>query len=119
MDAQVNHPKYWMPLVWAGSIVQRARKENRIPNDYMMLALIEQIDKFRGMAGGCLNYDWINIPMVYTQVKLNVIFTKKYILIILQNLFSGCDFGRILISSFYFNGKAVLRPTKELQRPRN
>ena len=69
MDAQVNHPKYWMPLVWAGSIVQRARKENRIPNDYMMLALIEQIDKFRGMAGGCLNYDWINIPMVYTQVK--------------------------------------------------
>ena len=28
----------------------RARKENRIANDYMMLALIEQIDKFRGLA---------------------------------------------------------------------
>ena len=38
-------------LVWAGSIVTRARKENRIANDYMMLALIEQIDKFRGLAG--------------------------------------------------------------------
>ena len=37
-------------LVWAGSIVTRARKENRIANDYMMLALIEQIDKFRGLA---------------------------------------------------------------------
>ena len=73
MDAQVNHPKYWMPLVWAGSIVQRARKENRIANDYMMLALIEQIDKFRGMAGGLLNHDWVNIPLVYTQV-LSIVF---------------------------------------------
>ena len=42
MDEDVSHhPKYWMPLVWAGSIVTRARKENRIANDYMMLALIE------------------------------------------------------------------------------
>ena len=74
MDAQVNHPKYWMPLVWAGSIVQRARKENRIANDYMMLALIEQIDKFRGMAGGLLNHDWVNIPLVYTQVNIRIFF---------------------------------------------
>ena len=77
MDAQVNHPKYWMPLVWAGSIVQRARKENRIANDYMMLALIQQIDKFRGMAGGLLNHDWVNIPLVYTQVNIRIFFRVK------------------------------------------
>ena len=55
--------------MWAGSIVIRARKENRIANDYMMISLIEQIDKFRTMAGGLLNHDWVNIPLVYTQVK--------------------------------------------------
>lgn len=76
MDRDVStHPKYWMPLVWAGSIVTRARKENRIANDYMMMALIEQIDKFRGMAGACLNYDWVCIPLVYTQVVTLAVYT--------------------------------------------
>jgi hypothetical protein len=70
MDESVNHPKYWMPLVWAGSIVTRARKENRIANDYMMIALIEQIDQFRAKAGSLINHDWVTIPLVYTQVRL-------------------------------------------------
>ena len=56
-------------------IVTRARKENRIANDYMMLALIEQIDKFRGLAGGLINHDWVTIPLVYTQVVTLAVYT--------------------------------------------
>jgi hypothetical protein len=70
-ESSLNHPKYWLPLVWAGSIVTRARKENRIKDDFAMKALIERIDTYRSLCGGLLNYDWINIPLVYTQVSFS------------------------------------------------
>ena len=75
MDNEVNHPKYWMPCVWAGAIVTRARKENRIANDYLMQALIDRIDQFRGMAGTMINQDWVTIPLVYTQVVTLAVYT--------------------------------------------
>jgi hypothetical protein len=67
-EGAISHPKYWLPLVWAGSIVTRARKENRIKDDFAQTTLIEKIDLYRGLCGGLLNYDWINLPLVYTQV---------------------------------------------------
>ena len=36
-----------MPLVWAGAIVTRARKEGRITSDYSSIQLLEKIDGFR------------------------------------------------------------------------
>ena len=68
MDEKASHPKYWMPLVWAGAIVTRARKEKRISNDYATAQLMEKLDQFRGCTGGLLNYDWVTVPLVYTQV---------------------------------------------------
>jgi hypothetical protein len=29
-----------------------------------------QIDKYRGKAGALLNYDWVPVPLVYTQVSI-------------------------------------------------
>lgn len=69
LDQKTVHPKYWMPLVWAGGIITRARKEGRIKDDFSMKTLIDELNKFRGGCGGMLNYDWISIPLVYTQVK--------------------------------------------------
>ena len=69
LDEKAGHPKYWMPLVWAGSIVARARKEGRILNDYAALKLTEKIDGYRSLLGGLLNYDWVTVPLVYTQVS--------------------------------------------------
>ena len=64
------HSKYWMPLVWAGALLQKARKENRICNDAMLLAMVNEINRIRSVSGDLLNYDWVNIPLVYTQVFL-------------------------------------------------
>lgn len=65
-----------MPLVWAGGIVTRARKENRIKDDFALKTLIDELNIFRGGCGGMLNYDWISIPLVYTQVKFSI--KQKY-----------------------------------------
>jgi len=61
-------PNFWMPLAWAGGIVQTARKEGRIANDFMLETLVNRIDAFRASCGSLLNYDWVNVPLVYTQV---------------------------------------------------
>ncbi|CAL4124484.1 unnamed protein product, partial [Meganyctiphanes norvegica] len=63
-----SHPKYWLPLVWAGSIVARCRKEGRIRDDFAVKTMIDEINNLRGKCGGVLSYDWISIPLVYTQV---------------------------------------------------
>jgi hypothetical protein len=68
MEKKANQRSFWMPLVWAGSIVIRARKENRVKNDQTVQALITHINDFRAKAGKLLHYDWIPVPLVYTQV---------------------------------------------------
>jgi len=75
MDDKSEHPKYWMPLVWAGTIVKRARREGRLKDDYAMRALLDEINKIRGQCGSLLGYDWINVPLVYTQVVTLAVYT--------------------------------------------
>ncbi|XP_042887227.1 bestrophin-4-like [Penaeus japonicus] len=62
------HPVYYLPLVWAGGVVARARKEGRIRDDFALKTIIDEINRLRGLCGGLLSYDWISIPLVYTQV---------------------------------------------------
>ena len=63
-----QHPKYWLTLVWAGAIVQRARKEGRIKEDFGFHTILKEINKFRIGCGTLMSYDWISVPLVYTQV---------------------------------------------------
>ncbi|XP_022211268.1 bestrophin-4 isoform X1 [Drosophila obscura] len=63
-----HYPKHWMPIVWAASIVMRARKENKIRDDYAVKTIIDELNKFRGYCGFLLYYDWVSVPLVYTQV---------------------------------------------------
>ncbi|XP_071453062.1 bestrophin-4-like [Hetaerina americana] len=63
-----RHPKHWLPIVWAASIVTRARKEGRVRDDFAVKTIIDELNKFRGKAGLLLSFDTISIPLVYTQV---------------------------------------------------
>lgn len=63
-----KYSKHWMPIVWASSIITRARKEGRIRDDFAVKTLIDELNKFRGQAGLLVSYDTISIPLVYTQV---------------------------------------------------
>ncbi|KAF2350095.1 Bestrophin/UPF0187 [Trinorchestia longiramus] len=62
------HAIYWMPFVWAGALVTRARKEKRIKDDLAVKTIIDEITRLRTSCGSILGYDSINIPLVYTQV---------------------------------------------------
>ncbi|XP_047989276.1 bestrophin-1 [Leguminivora glycinivorella] len=62
--------KHWMPIVWAASIVTRARKEGRVRDDFAVKTILDELNKFRGQAGLLLSYDTISVPLVYTQVCL-------------------------------------------------
>ncbi|ENN77029.1 hypothetical protein D910_05536, partial [Dendroctonus ponderosae] len=57
-----------LPIVWASSIITRARKEGRIRDDFAVKTLIDELNKFRGQCGLLLSFDTISVPLVYTQV---------------------------------------------------
>ncbi|XP_060800717.1 uncharacterized protein LOC106131266 isoform X3 [Amyelois transitella] len=65
--------KHWLPIVWATSIVTRARKEGRIRDDFAVKTIIDELNKFRGQAGLLLSYDTISVPLVYTQVSYMIV----------------------------------------------
>lgn len=67
--------KHWLPIVWASSIVTRARKEGRIRDDFAVKTLIDELNKFRGMCGSISHYDTISVPLVYTQVVTLAVYT--------------------------------------------
>uniref|UniRef100_A0A1A9V3L9 Bestrophin homolog n=1 Tax=Glossina austeni TaxID=7395 RepID=A0A1A9V3L9_GLOAU len=66
---------YWVPIVWATSIVTRARKEGRVRDDASLRSLIDTLNGFRGMLMVLLFYDTISIPLVYTQVVTIAVYT--------------------------------------------
>ncbi|XP_013416778.1 bestrophin-2 [Lingula anatina] len=72
---KTNNSKYFVPLVWTTSIISRARKEGRIRDDFAMKTLVEELNFVRGQLGGLLNYDWINVPLIYTQVVTMAVYT--------------------------------------------
>lgn len=69
MDSKTPMSKYWMPLVWATNIINRARKESLINNDHIVQTLLTELSDIRRRLGGLIGYDTVCVPLVYTQVK--------------------------------------------------
>ncbi|CAG0895710.1 unnamed protein product, partial [Darwinula stevensoni] len=71
-DEMINVRKmqklYWMPCVWAASVVTRARKEGRIKDDQALKTILDHINTVRALCGKCHHINIINIPLVYPQV---------------------------------------------------
>ncbi|XP_041374732.1 bestrophin-4-like [Gigantopelta aegis] len=83
-DAQCEYNKFWVPLVWANSILVKSRKENKIETDFGLRMVIEQLADFRDKCSLCFVYDWISIPLVYTQVVTLAVYM----------FFAACLLGR-------------------------
>uniref|UniRef100_H3ANC2 Bestrophin homolog n=1 Tax=Latimeria chalumnae TaxID=7897 RepID=H3ANC2_LATCH len=79
-----RYNKYWVPCIWFTSLAARARKEGRIKDDHALKLLMEELNTFRGCCGMLFHYDWISIPLVYTQV----------VTIAVYSFFLACLIGR-------------------------
>jgi hypothetical protein len=69
MDGKSPMSKYWMPLVWATNIINRARKEGLIASDHIVQTLLVELSDIRRRLGALIGYDTVCVPLVYTQVN--------------------------------------------------
>ncbi|XP_054274966.1 bestrophin-2 isoform X1 [Macrosteles quadrilineatus] len=68
MDSRSPMAKYWMPLVWATNIINRARRDNLIMSDQLVQTLLFELSEHRRKLGSIISYDTVCVPLVYTQV---------------------------------------------------
>jgi len=69
MNKKAGMSKYWMPLVWATNIINRARKEALITSDHVVQTLLVELSDIRKRLGALIGYDTVCVPLVYTQVS--------------------------------------------------
>ncbi|KAG8222422.1 hypothetical protein J437_LFUL008419 [Ladona fulva] len=66
MDEKSQMSKYWMPLVWATNIINRARKESHIQNDHVVQTMLVELSDIRRRLGSLIGYDTVCVPLVVT-----------------------------------------------------
>ncbi|KAJ8044463.1 Bestrophin-2 [Holothuria leucospilota] len=79
-----DNPKYWVPCTWFVNLVREIRKEGRIESDPAMKTIIDELNNFLNKCDELYGFDWIIVPLVYTQVV--TIATYSY--------FLACTVGR-------------------------
>jgi bestrophin, other len=124
-DLEVKYPgtsKNFLPIVWAASIVTKARQQGRIYDDLAVKTLIKSLNNFRGSCGVLMAYNSISIPLVYTQVVTIATYSYFLTMVMAQQVTkSGPDesnmiFPAIFVMLFIFNmgwlkvAEALLNP---------
>uniref|UniRef100_A0AAV2IYZ2 Bestrophin homolog n=1 Tax=Knipowitschia caucasica TaxID=637954 RepID=A0AAV2IYZ2_KNICA len=61
------HLKYWIPFVWFSNLATQARKEGRIQDSIDLQNILNEMNTFRTWCATLFGFDWVGIPLVYTQ----------------------------------------------------
>uniref|UniRef100_A0A673A747 Bestrophin homolog n=1 Tax=Sphaeramia orbicularis TaxID=375764 RepID=A0A673A747_9TELE len=83
------HLKYWIPVVWFSNLASKARQEGRIQDSIDLQNLLNEMNQFRTWCATLFGYDWVGIPLVYTQVYVTVVVTLA-----VYTFFFACLIGR-------------------------
>ncbi|XP_033228665.1 bestrophin-4-like isoform X2 [Belonocnema kinseyi] len=59
---------YWIPCTWFINLLKEARRSHRLPDAQGLKIIMEEFNEFRSKCGLLWSYDWVSIPLVYTQV---------------------------------------------------
>ncbi|XP_053741669.1 bestrophin-2 isoform X1 [Synchiropus splendidus] len=78
------HNKFWVPCMWFVNLALRARAEGRINNDVALTAILTELNSLRANCMKLYGYDWISLPLVYTQV----------VTVAVYSFFLACLIGR-------------------------
>ena len=60
---------FWIPCTWFVNLLRDARQECRITDSSGLKLIMEEFNEFRSKCGLLWSYDWVSIPLVYTQVS--------------------------------------------------
>ncbi|KAG7496335.1 bestrophin-3 isoform X1 [Solea senegalensis] len=69
------HLKYWIPVVWFSNLASKARQEGRIQDSIDLQSILNEMNLFRTWCATLFGYDWVGIPLVYTQVVTLAVYT--------------------------------------------
>ncbi|XP_037317382.2 bestrophin-3-like [Pungitius pungitius] len=69
------HLKYWIPVVWFSNLASKARQEGRIQDSIDLQNLLNEMNHFRTWCSTLFGYDWVGVPLVYTQVVTLAVYT--------------------------------------------
>uniref|UniRef100_A0A3P9KIX8 Bestrophin homolog n=1 Tax=Oryzias latipes TaxID=8090 RepID=A0A3P9KIX8_ORYLA len=69
------HNKFWVPCMWFVNLALRARTEGRINNDVALTAILTELNSLRAKCMKLYGYDWISLPLVYTQVATVAVYS--------------------------------------------
>nr|KAF6464093.1 bestrophin 1 [Rousettus aegyptiacus] len=62
------HNTFWMPWVWFANLSMKAWIGGRIRDPVLLQSLLNEMNTLRTQCGQLYAYDWISVPLVYTQV---------------------------------------------------
>lgn len=63
-----QYKKYWQPMQWIFTELRMARQLGFIASDIIYTDLLDKIRIFRAQVLSLTLYDWVPVPLVYTQV---------------------------------------------------
>ncbi|GBL84020.1 Bestrophin-3 [Araneus ventricosus] len=63
-----SYGKWWIPCHWFCALATRARKEGRIKDSVLLNGMFQELLDYRNSCAIMFGYDWISVPLVYTQV---------------------------------------------------
>ncbi|KAM5225604.1 bestrophin-1 isoform 1-T2 [Hipposideros larvatus] len=78
------HNTFWVPWVWFANLSMKAWIGGRIRDPVLLQSLLTEMNTLRTKCGQLYAYDWISLPLVYTQV----------VTVAVYSFFLACLIGR-------------------------
>ncbi|KAG1672103.1 Bestrophin-2 [Nymphon striatum] len=62
---------YWIPCTWFVNLLREAKRGHQVTDNQGVKLIMEELNEFRAKCGMLWSYDWVSIPLVYTQVCMD------------------------------------------------
>lgn len=77
-ELECPHHKYWLPIHWCHVLLHAALSKKFIESERYLQNILEYIAEYKSSVGMLLSYDWIPIPLVYTQVVTLAVYSYVF-----------------------------------------
>ncbi|PNF25364.1 hypothetical protein B7P43_G10925 [Cryptotermes secundus] len=64
----VEFNTYWIPCTWFINLLKETKKGSRITDSHGLQIIMQEFNEFRSKCGLLWSFDWVSLPLVYTQV---------------------------------------------------